>query len=52
MQRHDGGDGFHGASASEEVAGHGFGGVEADVEGVVAEHLFDGDDLGEVALRR
>ena len=46
VQRHDGGAGFHGAGTSKQVAGHGFGGVEADVVASLAKNFLDGDDFG------
>ena len=45
----DGGYSFYGTSGSEKVASHGFGGVQRDMAGVVAEKGDDGTGFGDVA---
>ena len=44
-------DGLDGTSTTQKVTRHRLGGIKADVEGMVAKHLFDGNRLGQVASR-
>ncbi|KAF5029068.1 hypothetical protein DSECCO2_652490 [anaerobic digester metagenome] len=48
MQRHDAEHAFHPARRAQQVTGHGLVGRDADVLGVVAEHLLDGLGFAQV----
>ena len=52
LEGEDGGDGFNGASSSEEVTRHRLGGVDADVVGMFAKHLLNSHALSQIAHRR
>ena len=40
LQRHHAGNGFHGAGGAQHMAGHGFGGTDIDIIGLVPQSLF------------
>lgn len=48
-KRQDGGDGLDGAGGSQEMAGHRFGGTDAQLVCMVPEYAQDGFGLGNVA---